>query len=149
MPLEALASGVFPLYFIYVRSKLSMRICYSFRKDPKRILRNPAPQASHLSSISCWWKRVHEREHSGRRGRHRSWAACCMLCLHGHLPAAQRAETHTTSISTPPPFYQLVQMGLRRTPRKLTNGSLGRMESKETVFLPFPCISGVRAELLF
>lgn len=32
--------------------------------------------------------------------------------------------------------------------RKLTNGSVGRMESKETVFLPFPPTLGLRAELL-
>lgn len=32
--------------------------------------------------------------------------------------------------------------------RKLTNGSVGRMESKETVFLPFPPTLGLRVELL-
>ena len=34
-------------------------------------------------------------------------------------------------------------------PRKVTNGSMGKMESKETVFLPFPCTLGARVELLF
>ena len=33
--------------------------------------------------------------------------------------------------------------------RKETNGSTGKTESKETVFLPFPCTLGARVELLF
>lgn len=32
--------------------------------------------------------------------------------------------------------------------RKLTNGFMGRMEPRGTIFLPFPCISGVWIELL-
>lgn len=89
----------------------------------------------------------------GPTGRHRkecrSLAAHSTLCLQGHLPATLRGEdAQRVEALHQPPFPPQVLLasgpdGIEANTEEIDKSFLGGMESKETVFLPFPCTLGV------